>query len=295
MSTLEEITSFLDCLGDAIIIVNDSSELLFANSACAKMFGYEAEAMRGMVIDTLMKPSPKLDHHEMVKQFIQANSPARTMMTRGVLPCVNKSGEIFNARISIASVRIDNQLLGVATIQDFTSLQKEIEKLEITSHQDTLTGLYNRRYLHKVTEANSRILHTWKSIGVIYIDLNKFKPINDNYGHDVGDAVLRVVASRINGCIRFDDIAFRMGGDEFLVLLNLTKAKDRVRLVHNIAEKIHREVAKPIAIEQAAMQVGLSAGCGIYPDNESDLMRLVTKVDRAMYSAKKAGAKLVSV
>lgn len=295
MSTLDDITSFLDCLGDAIIIVNDSSELIFANAACAKMFGYEVEEMPGMLLDKLMKPAAKLDHQEMVKQFIQSNSSARTMMTRGILPCVNESGEIFNARISIASVTIDNQLLGVATIQDFTSLQKEIEQLEITSHQDTLTGLYNRRYLHKVTESNSRILNTWKSIGVIYIDLNKFKPINDNYGHDVGDAVLRVVASRINGCIRFDDIVFRMGGDEFLILLNLTTAKDRARLVHNITEKIHHEVAKPIALEQATMQVGLSAGCGIYPDNESDLMRLVTKVDRAMYSAKRAGAKLVNV
>lgn len=295
MSNLEEIQSFLECLGDAIIIVNQSSELIFANSACLKMFGYQAQAMHGMAIDHLMKPSDNIDHPEMVKNFIQANSPARTMMTRGTLPCVDSSGNIFNARISIASVTIDNQLFGVATIQDFTSLQKEIEHLEITSHQDALTGLYNRRYLEKITESNSRILRTWKIIGAIYTDLNKFKPINDRYGHEVGDAVLRVVAKRIKGCIRFDDIAFRLGGDEFLVLLNLTNASDKSTLLNNIAGKIHRAVTEPMEIEDTTIKVGLSAGCGIYPEDESDLIRLVNLVDKAMYSAKETGTLIANV
>ena len=286
MSNLEEITTFLENLGDAMILVNESSEIIFANSACAKMFGYKPQAMPGMVIDDLMQPSNNRDHHQKVKKFIQSQSPARTMMTRGVLPCVDRFGRIFNARISIASVIIDDQLYGVSTIQDFTSLQKEIEHLEITSYQDMLTGLYNRRYLQKITESNSRILHTWKTIGLIYIDLNKFKPINDTYGHGVGDAVLKVVSERINSCIRFDDIAFRLGGDEFLILLNLTNALDKTGLINRIAEKIYRKVIRPIEIGKTSLEVGFSAGCGIYPEDQSDLMTLVDMADKAMYSAK---------
>ena len=288
MSKLEEITNFLECLADAIVIVNESSKIIFANSACSKLFGYRAHAMDGMHLDSLMRGAKKTNHQEMVKEFIRSNSPARSMMTRNSLLAVDRSGNIFNARISIASVNIDNQLYGVATIQDFTTLQKELEYLEINSYQDPLTGLYNRRYLQKTAESNSRILSTWQSIGVMYMDLNNFKPINDKYGHEVGDAVLKVVSNRIKGCIRFDDIAFRLGGDEFLILLNLTNAHNRTGLMNNIAEKIYSEITRTITIKQINIKVGFSAGCGIYPEDETNLMKLVSKVDKVMYSAKES-------
>ena len=244
--------------------------------------------MDGMHLDSLMRGAKKTNHQEMVKEFIRSNSPARSMMTRNSLLAVDRSGNIFNARISIASVNIDNQLYGVATIQDFTTLQKELEYLEINSYQDPLTGLYNRRYLQKTAESNSRILSTWQSIGVMYMDLNNFKPINDKYGHEVGDAVLKVVSNRIKGCIRFDDIAFRLGGDEFLILLNLTNAHNRTGLMNNIAEKIYSEITRTITIKQINIKVGFSAGCGIYPEDETNLMKLVSKVDKVMYSAKES-------
>jgi len=289
MSNLAEITGFLEHLGDAIIIVNDSSDIIYANPACSKLFGYSKKNIHTMAIENLMVPSQKTNHRKVVNEYIQSKSSARAMMTRAQLPCVDSSGNTFNARISIASVTIDKQLFGVATIQDFTSLQKEIENLEITSHQDTLTGLFNRRYLQKITKPNSRILRTWKNIGLIYLDLNKFKPINDQYGHEVGDAVLKVVSNRIKGSIRFDDIVFRMGGDEFLVFINLNNILDKRETIRNIAVKIQQEVTKPLETEYANISVGLSAGCGIYPENDSDMMKLVAKTDKAMYSAKKTG------
>jgi len=286
MKYFQEISRFLENLGDAILIVNEYSEIIFANSVCAEMFGYKSAEMSGMVLDNLMRPPENIDHPEAVKKFIRAKSPARAMMTRGILPCVTGSGNVFDARISIASVTIDQHLYGVAIIQDFTSLQKEMERLENTSYRDTLTGLYNRRYLRTITEPNSRILRNWKTIGLIYIDLDNFKPINDQYGHGVGDTVLRVYSSRMNRCIRFDDIAFRMGGDEFLVLLNLTNAADKPGLINRIAEKICGDATRPIEIGDTVIKVGFSAGCGIYPEDESDLMRLVDLADKAMYSAK---------
>ena len=295
MSEIEEITNFLECLADAIILVNESSEIIFANAACLKLFDYQAQAMQGMVIENLMGDPNKINHSEMVRKFIQSNSPARSMMTRDVLECIDGSGNIFNARISIASVNIDNRLYGVATIQDFTSLQREIEHLEISSYQDALTGLYNRRYLQKTADSKSRILSTWKSIGVMYMDLNNFKLINDKYGHQVGDAVLKVVSNRMNRCIRFDDIAFRLGGDEFLILLNLTNATNRTEILNNIAEKIYSEVTRTIAIKQTNIKVGFSAGCGIYPEDDTDLMRLVNKVDKVMYSAKETKTYIANV
>jgi len=206
------------------------------------------------------------------------------------MPCINSSGEPFNARISIAAVTIDNQSYGIATIQDFTSLQKEIEHLEISSHQDTLTGLYNRRYLQQVTEDQSRILKSWHTIGVIYLDLDQFKPVNDRYGHEVGDAILKVVSSKIKSCVRFDGIVFRLGGDEFLILMNLSDISDKHTTLTTICNQIHSEVARPIKTHEHEITIGLSAGCGLYPENGTNLNELINLADRAMYASKESGA-----
>lgn len=288
MSNFEEITGFIEHLGDAIIITNDLSEIAFANSACLDLFGYTEHEMRGMSIDQIM--SEKIPNHSVkVKQFIQNHSKARTMMARGIMPCVDAIGKAFNARISIASVTIDNQLFGVATIQDFSSLQAELEQLEITSNQDMLTGLYNRRYLQKIITPESRLMQTWKNIGVIYMDLNKFKPINDKYGHDVGDTVLNVISKRLKGCVRFDDVVFRMGGDEFLVFLNMNNVKDRKEAILRVAKNIQQVVIKAIKTEHVNVSVGLSAGYGLYPEHEDDIQNLINLTDKAMYSAKESG------
>jgi len=289
MSTFEEISGFLECLGDAIIIVDKSSSILFANRACIDLFGYTNQDMRDLTISDLMGKSVKLKHPDLVHKFINSKARARTMMTRASMPCINATGKPFNARISISTVTIDNQSYGIATIQDFTSLQKEIEHLEVTSHQDILTGLYNRRYLQQITEQNSRILDAWHDIGVIFIDLDQFKPVNDHYGHEVGDAILKVVSNKIKGCVRFDDIVFRLGGDEFVILMNLTEITDKRATLKTICEKIHHEVSRPIKTHEHEIIIGLSAGCGLYPENSASLKELINLADKAMYSSKKSG------
>ncbi len=289
MNNFDEICSFLECLGDAIIIVDKSSNILFANRVCIDLFGYQGSDMRDLCITDLMGKSVQPKHPDLVSRFIESRARARTMMARASMPCVNASGAPFNARISIATVTIHNQPYGIATIQDFTSLQKEIEHLEITSHQDILTGLYNRRYLQQVTEENSRILNTWPIIGVIYIDLDDFKPVNDNYGHEVGDAILKAVSYKIKGCVRYDDIVFRLGGDEFLILLNLTNISDKRETLKTICKKMHLEVSRPIKTHEHEIMIGLSAGCALYPENGGSLTELINLADRAMYTSKESG------
>lgn len=289
MSSFDEVFNFVECLGDAIVMTNDSSEITFVNSACAKLFGCSKDEMLSMRLDQLM--SEEMSNHEsMVKKFIDKKSKARTMLSRGTMPCLKASGDCFNARISISSVTINNQLFGIAIIQDFSSLQAELEQLEVSSNQDVLTGLYNRRYLQKIIEPKSRLTKAWKNIGVIYLDLNKFKPINDKYGHDVGDTVLSIVARRIQASVRFDDVVFRLGGDEFLIFLNMNDMENRETAILNIAEKIKQEVVQPITTQNADVSVGVSMGCSLYPDHSTNLEELINLADKAMYSAKKEGA-----
>ena len=286
MTNFTEITDFLAFLGDAILIANDSSEIVFANQACSNLFGYEQDQIQKLRIDDLMVKSDQFHHQEFVTKYIRSNSAAKDMMARAAIPCINSMGEEFSARISIASVEIGGELFGVATIQDYTLIQKTISILKSKSNVDVLTNLFNRRYLNEVLKPNSRILSTWETVGVLYLDLNKFKPVNDTLGHGAGDEILKVVANRLKASIRFNDILFRVGGDEFLILLNLMDVPDKFEILQLISSKICETISDPIMVQDHAIDIGISIGVGIYPDHSDDLNNLINLTDKAMYLSK---------
>lgn len=286
MSDISKITDFLELLGDPVLIANVSSEIIFANSACASLFGYTKNQMMQMHIDDLMSKPDSINHQQYVREFIYSSSTPKDMMTRTTIPCINSKGEGFNSRISIASVEISGELYGVATIQDYTSIQREISYLESNSNVDVLTNLFNRRYLEEVLKSNSRILATWQSIGVLNLDLNNFKPVNDNLGHAAGDSILKMVANRLKVSVRYDDVIFRMGGDEFLIFINLTNVADKYELLGSISNKISKLISDPFMLKNQPIHIGVSVGAGIYPDDKDDLRELIHRADKAMYLSK---------
>ncbi len=159
------------------------------------------------------------------------------------------------------------------------------EKLDYKAHHDELTGLYNRTNLYK--EINNSIIdseETNEKIAILFIDLNKFKPINDTLGHDVGDAILIETAKRLKSAVRSNDIIFRIGGDEFLVLI---KDISDVSQVDIILSKILKEFSKTVIIKGNELEIGLSIGVSIAPDSSKDADELVKMADTAMYEAKK--------
>lgn len=280
------VAEFIECLGDAIIIIDDSSTIKYANRVCTELFGYAEQAMIGLNVEQLMSEVPA-NHGQHVKAFVQEDSKARPMLARGFMPCIRQDGQLFNAKISIASVSLDDQIFGMATIQDFSSIYSELKQLEWHANQDMLTGLYNRRYLEKIIEPDSRLMQSWKNIGVMYLDLNGFKPVNDTYGHDVGDTVLKVISNRLKTSVRFDDLVFRVGGDEFLVFMNMTYVENRKNGLMHIAENILQQTSKPIKSKVFSLNVGISAGCGLYPEDSEDIHELIKMCDKVMYAAKK--------
>ena len=293
MRTILEIASFLEFLGEPILVINEASEIVFVNSACANLFGYQKDQMLKFRIEDLTITSESLNHSELAEDYIRSNLPAKDMTERPLIPCINSEGKKFDTRISIANARIDNASYGVAILQDYTSIQKVISALESDSYVDVLTSLYNRRYLQKIIKTNSRVLSLWNSIGVLYLDLNQFKPVNDRLGHNAGDEILRTVANRLKSSVRFDDIIFRVGGDEFIVLLNLTEVADKLKFLENISNKICELISEPILVESRSIDISVSIGAGIYPDHKDDLSELIHYTDKAMYLSKNS-AKLVS-
>lgn len=177
-------------------------------------------------------------------------------------------------------------LLGIAT--DITELKNNEYKLQRLAHYDPLTKLPNRVLLaDRLQQAMRQVRRLQGSLVVIYLDLDGFKQINDNYGHAVGDQLLIELASRMQAVIRKGDTLSRIGGDEFVaILLNVANLEDSVIL----CERLLAAAAKPVYIDQERLQVSASLGVSSYPQPEElDPDQLIRQADQAMYQAKLAG------
>ncbi|MDX8410244.1 MAG: sensor domain-containing diguanylate cyclase [Mariprofundaceae bacterium] len=281
-----DIEQFVELLGDAILMVDESSEIVFANSVCLELFGYSLDQMKQLSLGDLMEGKSRKKHTVFVKKFIQYKLQTLKMMERPVLPCINSNGKLFSARISISSIVVNKKRFGIATIEDFTKVQNQLVTLETETKIDPLTQLYNRRYLDTVIQTGSRPMKTFKKIGVLSLDLNNFKPLNDNHGHQCGDLVLKEIAARMRGALRFNDLIFRTGGDEFLILLNLNDCIECTKELRKVAIKIQKVISKPMKMNIGPVSVGISIGAGVYPEDIDDLSELIKLTDEAMYLSK---------
>lgn len=166
-------------------------------------------------------------------------------------------------------------------------LKRSENKLRYLANHDPLTGLPNRKLFR---ETLTDLLFWGKDnqqlVGLLFLDLDGFKPVNDNLGHDVGDLLLQAVAKRIKNCLRSSDVVCRLGGDEFTVILPGVKQLEDSGVV---AEKILQTVSQPYMLESHHIQVTASVGISVYPQDGSEEDSLLKKADEAMYEAKKLG------
>ncbi|MGM0603474.1 MAG: diguanylate cyclase domain-containing protein [Bacillota bacterium] len=160
-----------------------------------------------------------------------------------------------------------------------------LKKFEHQAYHDKLTGLANRKYFaEEFEELREKADFSRNSIGVIFIDIDDFKAVNDNFGHDVGDKVLKSIASRIKNSLKEKDLKARMGGDEFIIAIADLNSRDKII---KIAERLIDGLKKPLVIENEKISVNVSAGISIYPDDSKELETLIKYADTAMYKAKK--------
>jgi diguanylate cyclase (GGDEF)-like protein/PAS domain S-box-containing protein len=160
-------------------------------------------------------------------------------------------------------------------------------RLEFLAHHDTLTGLPNRAmFQERAREAVAHARRHDKTAAVLFIDLDNFKQVNDGLGHDVGDGLLKVIASRLRACVRGDDFIARIGGDEFCVLLQeIAEPREAAA----VAQKLVYELARPYRIGEHSVSCGASVGIACVPQDGHDVATLLRLADAAMYRAKEAG------
>jgi len=176
----------------------------------------------------------------------------------------------------------------IAVLTDLTSIYQYQELLRKKALHDRLTGLPNSELAITYLEREiSQSKKTKKAISVLYMDLNDFKYVNDNLGHDAGDQVLKIISTRIKESLKEDDLVSRQGGDEFLVILSDSPSDS---VIAKIAKKIIRNIRAPIQVRGRDLRIGISIGISKFPNDGQSANKLIDTADMAMYKAKKEGA-----
>ncbi|MCL1119797.1 sensor domain-containing diguanylate cyclase [Shewanella seohaensis] len=239
------------------------------------------------------------DLHQDASRFINTGHPSEDAY-QAMLNLLQKGeqwqGELIKETASgylPLSVRIntvrnqDNRLTHfVIVITDISERKAEEEHLRHIAHHDALTNLPNRVLFH--TKLEQAIVHAQRSDGIfaiLFLDLDNFKPVNDEFGHDVGDKLLQEVAKRLTGNIRQIDTITRLGGDEFVILLEHLPNEESVPV---LTQKITQAVTAPYIIHEHKLRIGVSIGSAIFPCHGTDAKTLINYADQAMYAVKKA-------
>lgn len=281
-NVIGELTQLLEVLPDAVIAVDTSGQIVFANPAVKKLFGYEVDELVGQALDCLIPDSYRKRHQNQVAKF-SSSGQTMLMSSRPVLQALHKSGETIPVSVALAKLNTDGGSYSVAVIRDATPIRDHIGEVLARAEMDALTSLANREaLLRRINEIIAKGLPA----SLLFLDLERFKPFNDLHGHKVGDEVLRIVALRIKALLRADDLAARFGGDEFVVFF---KSLNDSQLLESRAIAIAESLRSPFHIESVKGRIGVNIGGAIYPQDGRTGTELIETADRRMYKAKQGG------
>ncbi|WP_159427717.1 sensor domain-containing diguanylate cyclase [Desulfonauticus submarinus] len=264
--------------GDIIFLCDlKSKKILKYNRSFSNYFGYKDEEIHKILFYDLVDLSKKD-----VDAFFHSVSKKGSFL--GEFPCKARDGKIFYVDLSAYFIELEDKQVISILAKDITEKKAVQKKMQYLAFHDVLTGLPNRLYFLKVAgKALEEVKNSNKFLGLIYIDVNDFKLINDIFGHGVGDAILVGVSKRLEEILREGDFIARLGGDEFVVLIKDLKKKE---YLEQIAKKIIEGFKKPFLVDNEEIILSLSLGLSVFPEHGKTLNALLKSADEAMYMAK---------
>lgn len=283
----QRINAILRTVDQAVITTDEFGLIKTVNDVAERIFGHERTAMIGQNVSMLM-PMPHSERHpDYMVRYLTEGTPKILDETRE-LEAVRADGSVFPIEIAVTEQHEgDGRRIFIGSIRDITIRKAQEDRIRFLALNDPLTGLPNRASFNdEIKSAISRARRSGKGVALMFIDLDRFKPINDTYGHDAGDLVLKTVAERVTDIIRTTDTAARLGGDEFVVILeDVAEKENAATIATNLLEKI----PAPINYQGQDCSVGLSIGISHFPTDADSVEDLLNAADRAMYNVKEAG------
>jgi len=264
----------------------DNKGFVDCNSAALQLFGYSAKAefKHPADISPLNQPDGRSSRiaaeERMTAAFLKGKERFEWLHRR-------KNGELFHADVCLAAMMLQGQRMLLATVRDITERKVAEERVQFLAYYDALTGLPNRTLLEdRITKALASARRRNENAAVLFLDLDRFKFINDTLGHTSGDALLQEVAARLKGCAREQDTVARVGGDEFVMLLtSVAQASDAAVAAQRVLDAITSE----FSVHGNLLKVTCSVGISMFPAHGLDSDALVKNADAAMYCAKQKG------
>lgn len=277
--------SVIESANDAIILADKNGRIISWNNGAQSIFGYEESEVVGNELQIIIAERFRDAHRISMERYLISGNP-RVIGKTVELNGVRKSGDEFPIELSIATWLEEGNIYFSSIIRDITERKHTEEKINQMVYIDPLTGLSNRLLLNEhLSQAIDQANETKQTIGVMFLDLDRFKYINDTLGHAIGDQLLIEVANRILTCLDTNDKVYRQGGDEFIFLLpntNTVVATEKAR-------KIVELFSHSFMLNGYEVYITPSIGIAIYPADGSDLETLIKNADTAMYRVKEQG------
>ncbi len=286
-------STILNTMVEGLITTDQDGVIQMCNPAVLDIFGYSQETLVGQNVKFLMPEHYAKTHDKHMHNYKVAKAKHDIMGKARALTGRRANGDIFPLEIAVKETLYNDKLLYVASIRDITALTEQQEKIEKLAYFDPLTQLANRRLLTARIESlctDSERKNDYNAL--LFVDLDDFKNVNDALGHTVGDRLLVEVSQRLmSSVLSCHDTVARLGGDEFCVLLSSLgqsqqNTQDKALLV---AERIIREIEKPLIIENERLKTSASIGVSFFCGEQVDLSAMMKQADIAMYEAKKKG------
>ncbi len=273
--------------GEGLYLTDVSGRILDVNRQACNSLGYERDELLTMHVADI---DPELTAG-MMEETIAGIDVGRQISLESSHR--SKDGRVYPIDVRITLVELNGQQRVLMSVRDISERKRAEERIRHLAYYDALTGLPNRTLLQDRLRQALASARRHQHLGALmFMDLDRFKTINDSLGHEVGDHLLKAVADRIRSCLRGEDTASRLGGDEFVVLApELSRRPEKaVSRSRELAEKLLDQFRRPFQIGDEELFVSASIGISLFPDEETDSSGLLRQADTAMYRAKASSA-----